>query len=157
MVVLLGRLAALRPAGAAGCVLRGRDGDGGVPRDLLAFRGAGCPVDIASRRLATITLKEPLRVADCLDPAAAGFGVTATTSAGRPYPSVSHPWARRFFQAGFDGVRYGVAHHPSLGETSFALFGPTGAHDAGPGTYVDDVLPDELVVAAKERFGFLVI
>jgi hypothetical protein len=112
--------------------------------------------DVAGRRLATIRLSSDLRLADCLDPTAAGFGVTATTSAGYPYRKVSHPWAKRFFQAGFDGVRYGAAHHPALAETSYALFGPTGA-SAGHGTFSEDTVPDKLLQLARAQFGFVVV
>ena len=41
--------------------------------------------EVAARRLATLTLTDDLRLADCHAPAAAGYGVTATTSAGYPY------------------------------------------------------------------------
>lgn len=112
--------------------------------------------DVASRRLATIRLSSDLQLADCLHPNAAGFGVTATTSAGYPYHRVSHPWAKRFYQAGFDGVRYGAAHHPALAETSYALFGPTGA-SAGVGTSTDRTIPDKLLQKARTEFGFAVI
>lgn len=112
--------------------------------------------DIANRRLATISLEVGLRLADCLDPAAAGFGVTATTSAGGPYRRVSLPWARRFYQAGFDGVRYGAAHHPALLERSYALFGPSG-EGLGYGAYADGPIPDELLEAARAEFRFVVM
>jgi hypothetical protein len=112
--------------------------------------------EVATRRLATITLGHDLRLADCLDPVAAGFGVTATTSAGYPYQAVSHPWARRFWRAGFDGVRYGAAHHPSLGEVSYALFGRSDATD-GHGHFVSERISAGLLAAARARFGFNIV
>jgi hypothetical protein len=112
--------------------------------------------DVAVRRLATITLDVDLRLADCLSPAAAGFGVTATTSAGYPYSRESHPWALRFYQAGFDGVRYGAAHHPSMSETSHALFGESGEND-GCGHYSDRMITDELLEIAHDEFGLRVL
>jgi RES domain len=112
--------------------------------------------DVVTRRLAIIRIGPDLQLADCLNPVAAGFGVTATTSAGYPYSRVSHPWARRFYQAGFDGIRYGAAHHPALAETSYALFGPTDGSN-GHGTYTDRYIPDDLLDEARLKFGLVVM
>jgi hypothetical protein len=104
--------------------------------------------DVAVRRLASITVSVDLRLADSLNPAAAGFGVTATTSAGRPYPSVSHPWTRRFYQAGFDGVRYGAAHHPP----ELRSLTPCSARPAkAPGTV--PILMDRFPTSWSRRHG----
>jgi hypothetical protein len=112
--------------------------------------------DVAARRLATITVDVNLRLADCLNAAAAGFGVTATTSAGYPYSRVSHPWAWRFYQAGFDGVRYGAAHHPAMAETCYALFGTAGEND-GCGHYSDVMIANELLEMGRRQFGLTVL
>ncbi len=112
--------------------------------------------DVAGRRLATITLTQELRLADCQAPVAASYGVTATTSAGYPYKTESHPWARRFWRAGFDGVRYGAAHHPALAETSYALFGRSD-QATSYGTVASGPLPAALLEKAQTVFGFRVV
>jgi hypothetical protein len=112
--------------------------------------------DVAIRRLATITLTQELRLADCQDPAAASYGVTATTSAGYPYERESHPWARRFWRAGFDGVRYGAAHHPALAETSYALFGRSD-QATSYGDVASGPIPAALLEEAQTVFGFRVV
>jgi hypothetical protein len=81
--------------------------------------------------------------------------VTAKTSAGRPYQSVSRPRPRLLYQAGLDGVRYGAAHHPALAEVSYALFGPAG-ESARHGAYTDGSIPDELLEATRTEFGLVV-
>ena len=112
--------------------------------------------DVAVRQFATITVTRPLRLANCQAPTAASYGVTATTSAGYPYERESHPWARRFWRAGFDGVRYGAAHHPALAETAYALFGRSdqattyGEVTSGP-------IPAVLLAEAQTVFGFRVV
>jgi len=113
-------------------------------------------VEVATRRLATITVAADLRLADCHAPAAAGYGVTATTSAGYPYESVSHPWARRFWRAGFDGIRYGAAHHPALDEVSYALFGRSDVADSH-GDHESEPIPADLLAASQARFGFKIV
>ena len=90
--------------------------------------------DLGDRRLAEVTIDRDIKLADYLAPRAASFGVKAEVSAGYPYKTVSQPWARLFWRAGFDGVRYGAGHHPALSEVSFALFGDTGA-TAGYGSF----------------------
>ena len=52
------------------------------------------------------------------------------TSAGYPYKTVSHPWARRFWRAGVDWIRYGAAHHLTPEEPSYALFGRSDVADS---------------------------
>jgi hypothetical protein len=43
-----------------------------------------------------------------------------------------------------------------LAETSYALFGPTGA-SAGHGTFTDGTVPDKLLQLARAQFGFVVV
>lgn len=112
--------------------------------------------DVAARRMATITVASDLRLADCHAPAAAGYGVNATTSAGYPYETVSHPWARRFWRAGFDGIRYGAAHHPALGEVSYALFGRSDVANSH-GVYGSGPIHGDLLGQAQTVFGFRVV
>lgn len=112
--------------------------------------------DVSVRRLTVITLTQELRLADCQSLAAAGYGVTATTSAGYPYEEVSHQWARRFWRAGFDGVRYGAAHHPALVETSYALFGRSD-QPTSYGTFSSGPIPAALLEEAQAVFGFRIV
>jgi hypothetical protein len=111
--------------------------------------------ELDERRMAEITTDRDLRLADCLAPRAASFGVKAEVSAGYPYETASHPWARLFWRAGFDGVRYGAGHHPALSEVSFALFGDAGA-SVGYGGWTSGPIEDSLVAEAVRVFGFLV-
>lgn len=109
--------------------------------------------ELSNRGMAEITIDRDIRLADCLAPKGASFGVKAEVSAGYPYKTVSQPWARLFRRAGFDGVRYGAGHHPALSETSFALFGNTGA-TSGYGNYSTGTISDALVAEAVRIFGF---
>lgn len=111
--------------------------------------------ELDERAMAEITIDRDLRLANCLAPRAASFGVKAEVSAGYPYETVSHPWARRLWHAGFDGVRYGAGHHPALSEVCFALFGEAGA-TARYGSWTTGPIADSLVAEAVRVFGFLV-
>lgn len=111
--------------------------------------------ELVLRGLAELTIDRELRLADCLSPLAAGFGVTAQVSVGYPYATVSLPWARLLWAAGFDGVRYGGSHHPALHETCFALFGAHGTL-SGYGASITADIPTSLVTQALATFGFLV-
>jgi len=124
--------------------------------ETLTRLGVIPATEVRARRLATITLSLELRVADCRSSAAAGYGVTATTSAGYPYERESHPWAQRFWRAGFDGIRYGAAHHPALAETSYALFGRSD-QQASYGSVDSRPLPAELLADARSTFGFRIV
>lgn len=109
--------------------------------------------DIVERHLAEVTITRNLCLADCTARSAAAFGVTATTSAGYPYETVSHPWARLFWRAGFDGVRYGASHDPSFEEVCYALFGRSDVpHSLGRDRSVP--ISDDLLRRAQAVFGF---
>lgn len=74
-------------------------------------------LEVEARRLAVVTLSGGLRLADCHAAAAAGYGVTATTSAGYPYEQVSQAWARRFW--GSASTAYVTVPHITPRSTRF--------------------------------------
>jgi RES domain len=112
--------------------------------------------DIAERRLAEVTIAHDLRLADCTATMAAAFGVTATTSAGYPYDTVSHPWARLFWRSGFDGVRYSASHDPSFAEHPYGLFGRSDVAYSLGRQRSAPISPD-LLARAQAVFGFKIL
>ncbi|MGH9063992.1 MAG: hypothetical protein ACRDZQ_06415 [Acidimicrobiales bacterium] len=108
--------------------------------------------EVSRRSLASLRVPRALRLAGVVSPLAAG-GASARCSAGAHYERDSHPWARRFAEGGFDGIRYGLSHEPGLRLLGVAIFGDAG-EQPGFGPVEDGPIPEALVEEAVARFGF---
>ena len=126
--------------------------DEGAFIEVFGRTGIIDPADVATRSLAIIRIDSALRLADLRAASAAGFGVTATLSAGVPYEQHSHPWARALWQAGFDGIRYVLRHDPTGDESGYALFGPGGS-SLGYGAAPTGPIDHDLLVRCVNRWG----
>lgn len=110
--------------------------------------------DVDKRVLSTLHVSEDVALADCTESRARAFGVTAAIHASENYERTQE-WARAFAEADLGGVRYLVSHDPAQRLVGVALFGSAGAQDrpvAATGPIESDV-----IVAARERFGILVL
>lgn len=118
------------------------------------FRSTLIPMpEVEQRELAELRTTA-IRLADCTDPAARRFGVTAAIHSTPGY-ALTQRWAAAFRKAGFDGIVYLLSHDPSASAKGVALFGPDKAkplliHSDGP-------IEEELIVAAQETFGIVVV
>lgn len=108
---------------------------------------------LAGRRLFSVSLPAPFRLADLTAPAAYGFGVTAELSATTDY-TAPRAWAQALRRAGFDGIRYHVRHDPRSMLTGTALFGRAGRAKNAPRGRSHE-LPAHLLLAAAP-FGIRV-
>jgi hypothetical protein len=93
-------------------------------------------------------------LADCTESSARSFGVTAAIHSSESYERTQE-WAAAFADAGFGGVRYLVSHDPAQRLIGVALFGPSGAADQPVAATAS--IESELIVAARERFGIIVL
>jgi hypothetical protein len=122
------------------------------------FRGRLIPsAEIAARSLTTIArTRARLMLADCTNPGARAFGVTAAIHSTPDY-DLTQRWAVAFANAGFDGISYLVSHDPSADERGIALFADVSKPLRGIGSTESTPIPDELVAEVQRRFGLLVV
>jgi RES domain len=109
--------------------------------------------DVLARRLAILQLPGPIRLADCTSPRAAGYGATAAIHTSEDY-GLTRRWAKRFQDAGFEGVRYFCGYDPSQSEIAVAIFG-----DAGLGSWPADAsgpIPAPLLEEIEATYGLRV-
>jgi hypothetical protein len=125
---------------------------------LEVFRGRLIPsAEIAARTLTTIArTRDRLVLADCTNPGARAFGVTAAIHSTPDY-DLTQRWALAFAEAGFDGISYLVSHDPSAGEHGIALFADVSKPLRGIGSTGSTPIPDDLVADVQRRFGLLVV
>ena len=120
---------------------------------LEVFRGRLIPsAEVAARTLTTLTRTgDPLALADCTDPGARAFGVTAAVHSTPDY-ELTQRWTLAFAEADFDGIYYLVSHDPSAEEHGVALF-------AGVSSWPRRSTPihDDLIAEVQRRFGLLVV
>jgi len=109
--------------------------------------------EVAARSLFSVELGRELRLADLTSRRALGFGVTASLGAGEDYAK-SQALAADAIDAGFDGIRYLVRHHPAQRLFGIALFGAPGATDPQWPSGIDVELPDALIAEARRSFGY---
>ena len=111
--------------------------------------------EVDARRLAVLRAPSARRLANCLDPLARSFGVTAAILSTPDY-ALCQRWAAAFANAGFDGVRYLASHDPSSREIALAIFGTDGA-DASLDVVEDEPIAQDVIDEARTRFGILVL
>lgn len=109
---------------------------------------------IAARRLARLSPPQGGRLADCTDPVARRYGVTAAIHS-QPEYALTRAWARALAAAGFVGVRYLLSHDPAQAEVGTALFGPAGEQDHPIAD--DGPIPTATIAEARLRFGLAVL
>src|SRR5439155_16045864 len=113
--------------------------------------------EVAARRLTRLDrTRDRLLLADCTNPGARGFGITAATHSTPDY-DLTQRWALAFADAGFDGVYSLASHDPSAGEHGIALFaeGSPRLPIAGIGSTASAPIPDDVVAEVQCRFGLL--
>jgi hypothetical protein len=81
--------------------------------------------EIRARRLSTLNVPFEITLADCTDPRALRFGVTAEIHS-TPLRNPTQQWADALQAAGFGGIRYRVRHDPSQRHGAVAIFGSAG-------------------------------
>lgn len=120
-----------------------------------AFRDIGTvdQADVDARRLSRLSVPTSAVVADCATPRARSFGVTAAIHSTEDYTKTQQ-WASAFAAAGFAGIRYLVSHDPSQRLVGVALFGNAGERGW---PYREELIPPELILAARMRFGIVVL
>lgn len=124
---------------------------------IEVFRGRLIPLEeVAARRLALIRPTNRLALANLIDPACRGFGVTAAIGASPDY-ALCQRWAAALHAQGFDGAYYLLSNDPSASEVGVAVFGPH--EEVAPCLTVEDDQPiaDELIERVRRRFGLLVL
>ena len=84
--------------------------------------------DLDQRRISILGPGRALRLADCTNSHARGFGVDLALSAGSDYARAQR-FAAWFHDSGFDGVRYFLRNDPTATLIGIALFGPAGEQD----------------------------
>jgi hypothetical protein len=115
--------------------------------------------DARARRLCSPALMRDVILADVTTRGALGFGITASLGAGEDY-GASQEFAAAAADEGFGGIRYFVRHDPSQSLVGVALFGPAGAaarHDREWPAEPDIEIPQELIEAAADAFGYRVV
>jgi hypothetical protein len=85
-----------------------------------------------ARRLFTIRLSSPMRVADLVSRAAIGRGVTNELSTMVPY-EIPQAWAEKFDNVGLEGIRYRTRFDTGAAPKGLAQFGPKGTGTTAPG------------------------
>lgn len=81
--------------------------------------------EILARSESHVSPPRLMTLADCTNPHALSFGITAEIHAS-PDRAMTQRWAAAFHSAGFDGVRYYVRHDPGQRRIAVALFGEAG-------------------------------
>ena len=114
--------------------------------------------EVDARRVSRLTLRTPVRLADCTSERAAAFGITGQIHASRRNDhSRTRSWARALARAGFGGVRYFAKHNPAQNSISVALFGPAGPGAPGAANNLDvhatEDIGDDLLRELEQRFG----
>ncbi len=110
--------------------------------------------DLKRRRISTLAVGRPLRLADCTSPKARRFGADLSLSAGSDYAGAQRfaAWLR---EAGFDGVRYLLRNDPAANLIGVALFGSAGEQDL---PVLSSAEADEGTLAeASRRYGVGVV
>ena len=116
--------------------------------------GAVSERDVATRKVATLRVGRPLRLADCTTARARGYGLTAEIHSAPEYDR-TRQWAAAFAAAGFEGIRYFARYDPSASLRSLGLFGKAGAHPGRPARSAP--ISVELLVQAANDFGIEVL
>lgn len=122
-----------------------------------AFQGLGVMIpreEILTRRVSTLAVPAPLTLADCTDPHARAFGVTAEIHSSVDRVLIQ-AWAAAFSATGFDGVRYLVRHDAAQRRVGFALFGSAG--EAAWPVASTNVLDADLLLGVGNEFGIRVL
>lgn len=109
--------------------------------------------EVLTRRVSTVYAPGTMRLADCTDPRALGFGVTAEIHSS-PDRSSTQRWATAFAEAGFAGVRFFVRHDPAQRRIGIALFGQEG--EAAWPVAATSVITARLIIEINEQFGIRV-
>jgi hypothetical protein len=110
--------------------------------------------EVLARSESHIGVPRMMVLADCTNPRALSFGVTAEIHSASDR-AMSQRWAIAFRSAGFDGVRYFVRHDPGQRQTAIALFGDAGLHDWP--VEVTQPISAETIVGAERVFGITVL
>lgn len=111
--------------------------------------------DVAARRLSELHVPRRVRLADCTDSRARGFGCTGEIHTTVDY-ELTQRWAEAFAEGGFAGIRYLVRHDPAQRQVGIALFGEAGVQRSLP-TATSGLIPDELLADASRLFGIHVL
>lgn len=116
--------------------------------------GAVAESDVEARRIAELSVRREMHLADCTAAKARRFGITAEIHSSPDYAKTQR-WAAALAAAGFDGVRYLARHDPSVRLVSYALFGPTGVGSAS--LVVSKPIGLRLLRRAADEFGIDVL
>lgn len=109
---------------------------------------------VADRALATLRAPARLRLADCTVREARRFGITLEIGMSDDYELCRH-WAKALADECFAGIRYRLRHDPSGSLLGIALFSAAGEADWV--VEASGSIPDDLIRAAEERFGIIVV
>jgi hypothetical protein len=123
--------------------------------EALQNAGALIPrAEIDARSISTLSVPTAVTLADCTNPRARAFGITAEihSSVDR---AMTRAWAAAFERHGFGGVRYLVRHDPSQSFVAIALFSDAG--EASWAITFTDPIDDDLIQRAENTFGIRVV
>jgi hypothetical protein len=109
--------------------------------------------EVLTRRISTLFVPDAVRLADCTNPRALAFGVTAEIHSS-PDRSLTQLWAVAFAEAGFAGVGFFVRHDPAQQRRGIALFGQAG--EASWPIASTSVIAAQLIIDVEARFGIRV-
>lgn len=118
--------------------------------------------EVDVRRVSRLTLRTPVRLADCTSERAAAFGITGQVHASRRNDhGRTRSWAAALARAGFGGVRYFAKHNPAQNSVSVALFGRAGAGPPGAASNLEvhttEEIGGDLLRELERRFGIRVL
>jgi hypothetical protein len=100
-----------------------------------------------------LTVPREMVLADCTQPNARGFGMTAEIHS-TPNRRLTQQWAAAFDHAGYDGIRYLVRHDPSQQNVAIALFESAG--EASWPAQSPNTISAVLLTQMKNTFGIRV-
>lgn len=122
---------------------------------LEVFRaGATVPEEeVLARAHARLRVPDQVRLADTTATQARRYGITLELGASPDY-QLTHSWARRLRQEGFDGIFYRLRHDPAARLNGVALFGSAGEatwpFESGP-------IGKTIVDRARDAYGIEVV
>lgn len=111
-------------------------------------------VEVAARRLSTLSFDTALVLADCGSGRARRYGIMAEIHSSPDY-ELTQAWAGALATAGFAGIRYRLRHDPTQREIGIALFGRRG-EDESIRAGATEPIADALLRRLTRRFGITV-
>lgn len=112
--------------------------------------------EVLIRRMFTVRMSRPLKLADLCDPGAGDFSVNGEIHTTTDYDK-TQAWSAALHDAGFEGLRHLGRSDPGLTQVGVAIFSAAGSAVAGAWPAgVDDPIADELIVEAA-KYGLKIL